>query len=142
MDHLSTLLGRLRCLRCLCCRDARHRARPDNGQAAVELALVLPAVVFLLLALVQFALIARDELLVVHAAREAARAASVADSGSIAAARVLPGANVEVSGGERVGDVVVAVVSYRSVTDLPLVGPLVPDPWLHARVTMRSERSR
>jgi len=47
-----------------------------------------------------------------------------------------------VSGGARVGDLVVADVSYRSVTDLPLVGPLIPDPWLHARVTMRAERER
>jgi len=123
-------------------RDARRHARPDGGQAAVELALVIPAVVLLLLAVVQFALIARDELLVVHAAREAARAASVAESGSLAAARVLPGANVEISGGARVGDLVVAIVSYRSVTNLPLVGPLMPDPWLRARVTMRAERSR
>ena len=136
MDHVSTALRRLRR------RDARRHARPDGGQAAVELALVLPAVVFLLLALVQFALIARDELLVVHAAREAARAASVAGSGSTAAGRVLPEANVSVSGGARVGDLVEAVVSYRSVTDLPLVGPLVPDPWLRARVTMRAERAR
>jgi len=132
VDHLSTGRG----------RDARNRARPERGQAAVELALVLPAVVLLLLALVQFALIARDELLVVHAAREAARTASVAGSGAIAADRVLPGAKVDVSGGARVGDLVVADVSYRSVTDLPLVGPLIPDPWLHARVTMRAERER
>ena len=132
MDHVSTI--RL--------RDARNRARPEGGQAAVELALVLPAVVMLLLALVQFALVARDELLVVHAAREAARAASVAASGSIAAERVLPGAKVDVTGGARTGDLVVAEVSYRSVTDLPLVGPLIPDPWLHARVTMRAERKR
>ena len=90
----------------------------------------------------QFALVARDELLVVHAAREAARAASVAESGSMAAARVLPGASVQISGGSRVGELVEAVVSYRSVTDLPLVGPLVPDPWLRARVTMRAERPR
>jgi hypothetical protein len=132
VDHVSTGRG----------RDARNRARPESGQAAVELALVLPAVVLLLLALVQFAVVARDELLVVHAAREAARAASVAGSGVIAADRVLPGAKVDVSGGARVGDLVVADVSYRSVTDLPLVGALVPDPWLHARVTMRAERQR
>jgi hypothetical protein len=132
VDHVISVLRR---------RDARP-ARPVDGQAAVELALVIPAVVLLLLALVQFALIGRDELLVVHAAREAARAASVAGSGSIAASRVLPGATVEISGGAEVGDLVVAVVSYRSVTDLPLVGPLVPDPWLHARVTMRAERAR
>jgi hypothetical protein len=123
-------------------RDARTGARPESGQATVELALVLPVVVLLLLALVQFALVARDELLVVHAAREAARAASVGASGPTAAQRVLPGAKVEVSGGARVGDLVAAEVSYRSVTDLPLVGRLVPDPWLHARVTMRAERAR
>jgi Flp pilus assembly protein TadG len=131
VDHLSTVVRR---------RGARHHARPDDGQAAVELALVLPGVVLLLLALVQFALVARDELLVVHAAREAARAASVGASGTAAASRVLPGSRVNVSGGARVGDLVVAVVSYRSVTDLPLIGPLVPDPWLHATVSMRTEQ--
>jgi TadE-like protein len=123
-------------------RDARVGARPDAGQAAVELALVLPAVVLLLLSLVQFALVGRDELLVVHAAREAARAASVAGSGSAAAARVLPGARVQISGGARVGDLVVAVVTFRSHTDVPMIGALVPDPWLRARVTMRAERAR
>ena len=133
MDPLTTNLRR---------RGARLRARPDDGQAAVELALVLPAVVLLLLAILQFALVARDELLVVHAAREAARAASVGASGSAAASRVLEAAKVSISGGAHVGDLVVATVTYRSVTDLPLVGPLIPDPWLSARVTMRAERSR
>jgi hypothetical protein len=108
----------------------------------VELALALPAIVVLLLAIVQFALVARDELLVVHAAREAARAASVGGSGSDAAARVLRGAQVVIDGGGRVGDPVVATVGFRAVTDLPLVGPLIPDPWLHARVTMRAEEPR
>ena len=123
-------------------REVRRCARPDDGQAAVELALVLPAVVLLVFALLQFALVARDELLVVHAAREAARAASVGASGSMAAGRVLPGATVSISGGEQVGDLVAAVVSYHSITDLPLIGPLVPDPWLHATVTMRTEQVR
>ncbi|HEX4490778.1 MAG TPA: TadE/TadG family type IV pilus assembly protein [Acidimicrobiia bacterium] len=108
----------------------------------MELALALPAIVVLLLAIVQFALVARDELLVVHAAREAARAASVGGSGSDAAARVLRGAQVVIDGGGRVGDPVVATVGFRAVTDLPLVGPLIPDPWLHARVTMRAEEPR
>jgi Flp pilus assembly protein TadG len=133
VDHVTTSSGR---------RDARASARPDDGQAAVELALVLPAVVLLILALMQFALVGRDELLVVHAAREAARAASVGASGAAAGTRVLAGVTVTISGGARVGDPVVATVSYRSVTGLPLVGPLIPDPWLHAQVTMRTERVR
>ena len=48
-----------------------------RGQATVELALVLPLVVFGLLAILQVGLVVRDQVAVVHAAREAARAASV-----------------------------------------------------------------
>jgi hypothetical protein len=123
-------------------RGARGGARPEHGQAAVELALALPAIVMLLLAILQFALVARDEVLVVHAAREAARAESLGGSGTTAATRVLPGARVSVTGGDDVGDPVTATVGYRAVTSLPLVGPLIPDPWLHASVTMRSEEPR
>ena len=31
-------------------------------------------------------------------------------------------------------------VSYRVVTDVPIIGPLLPDPVLHADATMRAER--
>ena len=50
-------------------RSARSRARSDRGQATVELALVLPLVFGLLVLVFQIALVARDEVLVVHAAR-------------------------------------------------------------------------
>ena len=49
----------------------------DRGQSTVEVALLLPFVALLLLAVVQVGLVARDQVLVVHAAREAARAAAV-----------------------------------------------------------------
>ncbi|MDZ7734624.1 MAG: TadE/TadG family type IV pilus assembly protein [Acidimicrobiia bacterium] len=52
------------------------RAR-EAGQASVELALTLPLVAVVLLAVVQAGLVLRDHLLVGHAAREAARAAAV-----------------------------------------------------------------
>src|SRR5918995_3019013 len=56
----------------------RGRAsRPGAGQATVELALVLPLVAVLLLSIVQAAVLARDQILVTHAAREAVRAAAV-----------------------------------------------------------------
>ena len=45
-------------------------------QATVELALVLPVVATLLLAVVQVGLVVRDQIRVTHAAREAARAAA------------------------------------------------------------------
>ena len=50
------------------------RACPrERGQATVEFALVLPLIVFALLAILQVGLVARDQIAVVHAAREAAR---------------------------------------------------------------------
>ena len=52
-----------------------HGGTADRGQATVELALALPMVCLLLLAMVQVAVIGRDQLAVQLAAREAARAA-------------------------------------------------------------------
>ena len=51
---------------------ARRSACPESGQATVEFALVLPLVVFLILAVLQTALVVRDYVATVHAAREAA----------------------------------------------------------------------
>jgi Flp pilus assembly protein TadG len=119
-------------------------ARPrERGQATVELALLLPVVVMLVLAVIQTALVVRDRLAVEHAAREAVRVASVDTDAAhaVAAARgVLPGAKVAVGARGRVGDPIDVTVTYRSVTALPLVGPLFPDPVLHARASMRLER--
>ncbi len=119
------------------------RGRGSRGQATVEFAFLLPLVVFAALAIIQVALVVRDELGVVHAAREAVRAASVeADSSAAvrAARRTLPGADVDVSPRPRVGGEISVTVHYRSVTSLPLVGALFPDPDLHATSTMRVER--
>jgi Flp pilus assembly protein TadG len=58
-------------------RHRYHPTGPDRGQATVELALVLPLVAMLTLAIVQVALVARDQNLVTHAAREAARAGTI-----------------------------------------------------------------
>lgn len=49
----------------------------QRGQATVELALLLPIVALILLAVVQVALIAGDQVLAVHAARAGARAVAV-----------------------------------------------------------------
>jgi Flp pilus assembly protein TadG len=117
--------------------------RSCGGQATVEFALVLPLVVLAALAVIQVGLVVRDELGVVHAAREAVRVASVDDDPGAAvraAQRTLPGASVHVGARLAVGDDVSVTVEYRSVTSLPLVGALFPDPDLHATATMRVER--
>lgn len=122
----------------------RHRRGAGaRGQATVEFAFVLPLLVLGLMAIVQTGLVVRDQLGVVHAAREAARAASVdADPARAvrAARRTLPGADVHVGERPGIGGEITVDVSYTSVTDLPLVGALFPDPELHASATMRVER--
>lgn len=124
-------------------RGARASARPDAGQATVEFALVLPLVLALFVLLLQVALVGRDEILVVHAARDAARAEAVAPdlvAARASAQRTLPGASVRVLAREAVGGSARVEVTYVSRTDLPLIGALVPDLTLHATAVMRVEQ--
>lgn len=120
-----------------------HRGGSDGGQVAVELALVLPLVAVLVLALLQVAVLGRDAVVVTHAAREAARAAAVdprddvarraaRDAGTLDPTRL----TVRFS---RAGDRVVVEVAYRDATALPLVGRFLGDVTLTARSTMRAE---
>jgi hypothetical protein len=124
-------------------RPAREPDQEEAGQSTVEFALLLPLVVFAALAVLQVGLVVRDQVAVVHAAREAARAASVdPDPGRAvkAARRTLPDAGVEVGNRPEVGGQIAVEVTYESVTDLPLVGPLFPDPTLRGRAVMRVEQ--
>ena len=118
----------------------------QSGQASVELALLLPVVVVLLLAVLQVGLVARDMVLVSHAAREAARAAAVDDHPSAAADAVRASSGlrdervrVVVAGRGAAGSRVTATVTYRAPTDVPLVGALLGDRTITSSVTMRVE---
>jgi Flp pilus assembly protein TadG len=117
--------------------------RAERGQSTVEVALVLPILVVLLLAIVQVAVIARDYVVVVHAARAAVREASV-DAGTArvraAATHALPGAKVEIGPRGAVGAPISVTVRYTVHTDVPLVGALFPDRSLHSTAVMRLER--
>jgi len=95
-------------------RPARRSACPQSGQATVEFALILPLVVLLILAVLQTALVVRDYVATVHAAREAVRAASVdrrAGAATDAARRVLRRADVEVGPRPAVGAPIRVTVS-------------------------------
>lgn len=125
----------------------RTATRGDSGQGTVELALVLPVVALMVLLVAQFGLVVRDRLLVTHAAREGARAASVADSDRDGAVRRAVERSGELDATELsesvsivdAGAAVRVEVSYRSITDLPFIGALVPDIDLRDSVTMRLE---
>jgi TadE-like protein len=119
------------------------RPRRAGGQATVEFALALPVIVLALLLVIQLALVARSQILVVNAARAGARAAAVGESPAGAAATT-PGLDagrltVASSGGGPPGSMVTVTVRYRSPTDVPLVGRLLGDPSLQASVAMRVE---
>ena len=121
-------------------------AAGEGGQSTVELALALPLVALSMLLVVQIGLVVRDDVLVNHAAREAARAAAVsrdpaaAARAGRAAGPLDPGRlHVEV---DRPGSPERSVrvrVRYRSPTDVPLVGLLLPDLDLSATAVMADE---
>lgn len=113
----------------------------------MELALVLPLVAVLALVLLQVVLVVRDQVLVIHAAREGAREAAVdpepgaARRAALASASFVAGRmEVDVTGRGSQGSRVQVTVRYSSPTDLPMVGPLVGDVALSGSATMRVER--
>jgi Flp pilus assembly protein TadG len=126
--------------------EERRRAGGDQAQASVELALLLPLVVLLLLAILQVGLLARDVVLVGHASREGARAAATDPSPGAAAAAAHDSSGLEpermvvsVSGRGAPGSRVRVTVVYRAPTQVPLVGELLGDPTIRSATTMRVE---
>jgi hypothetical protein len=119
-------------------------AERERGQATVELALLLPFLVLLLMCIVQTALVARDAVLVSHAARVGARVAAVEPSmdavrdAVVAAAPLDPG-RLEVERGVE-AELVRVTVHYRSATEVPLAGALVGDVRLTESAAMPDER--
>ena len=121
-------------------------SRGSEGQAAVELALALPLLAVLLLAVVQVGFLVRDQVLVVHAAREGVRQAAV-DSSPDAARAAAAGSSglasnrmqVSIRGRGAPGSHVTVTVTYRAPTEVPLVGAMMGDVEMHASATMRTE---
>ena len=117
-------------------------ATAEHGQATVEFALVLPLVFALLVLLFQVALVARDEILVVHAARDAAREASVTHDPARrrrGRAREPPGREVRVVRRGRVGEPVEVEITYVRAPTCRWSACSCPTSRLHARSVMRVE---
>src|SRR5690349_2880636 len=127
----------------MCCRNrTTRRRRRERGQATVEFALVLPFLFLFMLGLVQLALLVRDQVLVVHAAREAAREASVGSGDArvrAAATTVLHDAHVTIGPRTEVGAPVEVQVTFVERAKVPIVDTFFPDRTLHASAVMRVE---
>ena len=98
------------------------------------------------MAVIQVGLVVRDQVLVVHAAREAARAAAVADGKTAPTLAALQSSSLDITRldvdiGSRgaPGSTVSVTVRYKSPTNVPLVGGFIGDIALAASATMRVE---
>jgi Flp pilus assembly protein TadG len=125
-----------------------RRARPSQGgQTTVELALLLPLVLFVAFALVEVGLVAADQVRLWHAAREAARVAVVepAPAEAEAAARRNGFESLDFSMtpdavGRIQGDPLTVRLRYDRPGEVPLVGHLFEGVVLTAQATMRIEQ--
>lgn len=124
----------------------RRDRRREAGQATVELALVLPLIVIVVLAVAQVLVVARDAAALTAATRAAARAAIVgAEGGELRTAalherRLVPSRlSVSRGGGTAPGDLVTVSASYRSSTEVPIVGRFVGDVTLEERFVVQRE---
>ena len=115
----------------------------QRGQSTVELALLLPVLALLMLALIQVGLLVRVRVMVTHAAREAVREAAVGGDDddvrrAAAAAADLDPRRIAV-GVSRAGERVTVNIRYDDPTDVPIVGALLGDARFEARAAMRLE---
>ena len=124
----------------------RRSGRCERGQAVVELALTIPFIVLLLLGIIQLGLVVRDEILTVHASREAARVGAVdpepgAPRRAALASSGLDARRMSVSSSARgaPGSTLTVTVHYSSPTEVPLVGAFLPDVRLRAVAVIRVE---
>jgi hypothetical protein len=118
----------------------------EDGQATVELALCLPVLAVIALVLLQVAVVVRDQVLLTHAVREAAREVAVsADPAAARRAAVSSGSldgdrlTLTITGRGRPGSRAVIEARYASPTDLPIVGRLLGDLEIRAFAAIRVE---
>lgn len=122
-------------------------ARRQQGQATVELALLLPFVALFAWALVELGSLALDNVRLWHAAREAARVGAVdPDPAAIRQAAEATGlrpiaVSVQPGTESRIqGEPLTVDVTYRPAFSAPLIGNLLEGIVMTARATMRIER--
>ncbi|MCL6558795.1 MAG: pilus assembly protein [Firmicutes bacterium] len=128
------------------------RLSEKHGQSTVELALILPFLLLVLFAIMEFGRIFSSYLIITNAAREGARQASIgADNNAII--QTVRGAAYPLNSGsltinidpynksERItGSTARVTVNYSVDILIPLVGRLLPDPFpLTAQAAMRVE---
>ncbi len=125
-------------------KDSNDSERINSaGQATVELALVLPVIVFFLLLIIHVGIIVRQHMLVTHASREAARVLSVDNSRKDAievAKKNLPNAKVEIFRPLTSGEYLNVTVRDNVKSPIPILGRVIPEVTLSSTFEMRVEK--
>jgi Flp pilus assembly protein TadG len=125
----------------------RRFGQAEEGQTTVELALCLPVVVFVVVAVIEIGLIVGDQIRLWHAAREAARQAVVDDDtdAAVEAAERAGFDSLDVTiepdpHFRRQGEPLEVTLVYDRPGAMPLVGRLFEHVELESTATMRIER--
>ncbi|MBN1288949.1 MAG: pilus assembly protein [Actinobacteria bacterium] len=126
--------------------------RGSRGQSTVEFALVLPAVVLVLIAIIQVAISLNCYLAISNASRQGARSASSSNDietgrrTALKATSGLPGdsasVDVEFPKGRSKGSPVKVTVTYKMPLVFPGIEKLIPQPTFKRSTTMALERGQ
>lgn len=107
---------------------------------------MLPLIMVVILVLVQVGLLVRDHVLVVHATREAARAAAVDPTSEVASAAAAAATgldpkrmHVDTAGNRTTGGLLQVTVRYRPELAVPIVDRLFPAVTIQETLTVRVE---
>ncbi len=112
-----------------------HHLKKERGQAVVELAILLPVLILILMAIFEFGRVMNAYMIVTHASREGARAAAVGIQDAEVVTRVenfsstLNDANITVTidplhASRSTGDTVTVTVEYDIDVITPIIGAI------------------
>jgi Flp pilus assembly protein TadG len=119
------------------------RTRSESGQATVETALLLPLLAVFLLLIAHVGIVIRQQVLVTHASREAARVLSVENNPSRARAAVhrgAPDAETKFVRPQTVGSYVEVTVTDRVESPLAILRIVLPGVTVTSTTSMRVEK--
>jgi len=131
-------------------REVQDCVAPESGQAAVELALVLPVLMIIAVAVCQVALALNCYLVITSASRDGARRGAetndrnAATKAALASAKGLPGegpeVNVSFPEGRSKGSPVAVTITYHMPLLLPGLDKLLSRPVFKTSASMALER--
>ena len=116
------------------------------GQATLEFALLLPALMLIVMFSVQVFLLTRDQMMLLHAARVASRAVAISNDPSLAQSVVVGSTQldphhltVSVLGDAQPGEEVTLRLEYRSQVAFALFRLMVEEVVIEEELVMRAE---